>query len=74
MKVGALIDRLRHYPRDAEVVLARVFDGEVDGKVYDVDRIRMKEIVVEPPAAIATDDDFDADRETVTAVVIYPEA
>ena len=74
MKVGDLIDKLRDYPRDMEVVMARVFDNRVDGKLYDVDKTRMKEVVGDDwEMAIATDYDFDDDRETFNAVVLYPE-
>ncbi len=75
MNVGELIEKLRDYPRDMEVVMARVFDGEVDGKLYDVDKTRMKEIVSDEwEMTIASDADFDDDRETINAVVLYPEA
>lgn len=75
MTVGDLIDKLRDYPRDMEVVLTRVFDGAVDGNIYEVGKVRMKEIVSDDERTwIATDADFDADRETFNAVVLYPEA
>lgn len=74
MTVGQLMEKLRDYPRDMEVVMARVFDNRVDGKLYDVDKTRMKEVVSDEwEMALATDTDFDEDRETVNAVVLYPE-
>lgn len=72
MTVQDLIEKLRDYPRDMEVVLARTFGGKVDGMVYDIDKVRMKEVVV--GERIATDFDFDNDADTATAVVLYPEA
>ena len=76
MTVGDLIEKLRDYPRDMEVVLARIFDGHVDGKLYDLDKVRMKEVVSDgwETLSVATDDDFDEDNETFNAVVLYPEA
>ena len=74
MNVGALIEHLRDYPRDMEVVLARVFDGAVDGNIYEVDKVRMKEITSDDERTwIASDNDFDADRDTSTVVVLFPE-
>ena len=75
MKVGELIEKLRDYPRDMEVVLTRVFDGAVDGNIYEVGKVRMKEIVSDDERTwIASDNDFDNDRVTSTAVVLFPEA
>ena len=74
MNVGALIEKLRDYPRDMEVVLTRVFDGAVDGNIYEVDKVRMKEITSDDERTwIASDNDFDADRDTSTVVVLFPE-
>ena len=74
MKVGELIEKLRDYPRDMEVVLTRVFDGVVDGNIYEVGKVRMKEIVSDDERTwIASDNDFDNDRVTSTAVVLFPE-
>ena len=75
MTVGELIEKLRDYPRDMEVVMTRVFDGAVDGNIYDVDKTRMKEITSDDERTwIATDADFDADRLTTNVVVLYPAA
>lgn len=74
MNVGDLIAKLRDYPRDMEIVLTRVFDGEVDGTVYDLDKIRMKEIASDDDGTrIATSVDFDNDSDVTLAVVMFPE-
>lgn len=74
MTVKELIAKLREYPGDVEVVMTRVFDGEVDGNVYDIGKARMKEIVSDDDQPrLASDDDFDDDLPTTTVVVLYPE-
>lgn len=74
MTVGDLMAKLRDYPRDMEVMLARVFDNEVDGKVYELDKVRMKEVALEEGVVpvLATDHHFDIDEDTTTAVVLFP--
>lgn len=74
MLVGELIEKLRDYPRDMEVVLTRVFDGAVDGNVYELGKVRMKEIVSDDERTwIASDNDFDDDHLTTNVIVIFPE-
>lgn len=74
MTVGDLMAKLRDYPRDMEVMLARVFDNEVDGKVYELDKVRMKDVALEEGIVpvLANDFHFDMDEDTSTAVVLFP--
>lgn len=77
MTVGELIEKLRDYPRDMEVCLARerTPGGGLSTQVYDVDKIYMKEITydLDDVYRIASDDDFDEDADVENRVVIFPE-
>lgn len=79
MKVGRLIELLRGYPVDMEVMIGRVDpnDGaEVDAVVFDVDKVRMKEVTLDvdgPAAKIASDYDFDEDADVENRIIIFPE-
>lgn len=75
MTVKELIMQLKAYPCDMEVIMARVFDGEVDGKLYCVNKVRMKEFVdTDEGMKLATDSCIDEFDETAPAVIIFPEA
>ena len=79
MTVEQLIKQLRGYPGYMEVMIGRVDpnDGaEVDAVVFDVDKVRMKEVTLDadgPTAKIASDYDFDEDADVENRVVIFPE-
>ena len=74
MTVQDLLEKLRDYPRDMEVVLMQSSAGVGQVFVSNVSKLRMKEVTLDEACRVASDEDFDNDVDLELAVVIYPEA